>query len=448
MDLMDSSALAMALPTLSKAFHSDPFDLKLALMAYLVTVALIVPASGWMSGRFGAKKTFLAAIIVFQFGSLCCALSNSLEQLVIARILQGAGGAMMTPVARNIIVATSSKAGLMRALAWFTLPAILGPMCGPVLAGIVLEYGSWRGIFLLNLPVGLVGLWIVASKVPEIPRLDVGAFDWIGFFQIGFAIVTAMTLINTSGLTGEPPAVRIGFLAVAILAGWIYYRHSALPDPIVNLRLLGRATLTSSLVASWMQRLALGATPFLLPLELQIGMHMSPLKASQVMTAMAIGSLAARFVMPSIMKRLSYRNAGILLAGGAAIMSAGPACFYMGMPIAVMMIIMALSNLMRGLFFILSQTLAYADVEHKEVGHASVLFTISQQLSYGLGVSAGAWLLKINAHSVHLSLDDFRMPFLVIAAGAFTSVFAFLPLPKNAGANLRDKPVKMKQAEG
>jgi len=447
MDLMDSSALATALPTLSRVFHAAPFVLKLALTAYLVTVAVLVPASGWLSDRVGIKRTFMIAMAVFVAGSICCGLSNSVKQLVLARIFQGVGGSMMTPVGRNIVVASSPKESLVKALAWFTLPAILGPLAGPPLAGVILEYGNWRWIFLINVPVGAIGLLVVALLVPRIERVRTGRFDWVGFLQIGSSITLLMMLIETGGLEGKPAWIRVLAVVATAAAMLVYYRHAMTTDAVVDLKLLRRDTLAVSLLASWLQRLALGALPYLLPLLLQTAMGLSPLAASQVMTAMAAGSLAARFILPPIIRRLGFRSAGLLLAAANAVMSATPAFFHVGTPVGAMMILMALTSLTRGLFFILTQTLAYADVEQREVGHASVLFTVAQQLSYGMGVTLAAWLLELSSGKAQLTVEMFRMPFLVIAAFGALSVLVFVPLRAAAGDAMRGRRAAVASAE-
>lgn len=439
MDLMDSSALATALPTLSRVFGEDPFVLKFALTAYLITVAVLVPASGWLCDRIGSKLTFMLAMMVFVAGSISCGLSNSVTELVAARVLQGVGGSMMTPVGRNIVVATSQRDYLVKALAWFTLPAIIGPLAGPPLAGAILEYGSWRWIFFINVPVGILGLIIVAVCVPSLPARKTGRFDWRGFILIGLAIVTFMLLIETSGLSGKPGWLRLLTVATAISASSLYYRHAMRRDAVVNLKLLSRDTLAASLVASWLQRLPLGGIPYLLPLLLQTGMGLTPLIAGQVMMAMAVGSLAARFVLPPILRKLGFRTAGLILAAGSAITSASPTLFHTGTPISFMIAMMVLTSLLRGLFFILAQTLAYVDIDPPEVGHASVLFTVAQQLSYGTGITLAAWLLQLSTGGGPLSAAAFQMPFLVISFLALLSVLVFVPLRSDAGDAMRGR---------
>jgi len=445
MDLMDTAAIATALPTMARELHVAPVDLKFALTAYMLTIAVLVPASGWFAGRFGVKRVFMVAMAVFTLGSACCALSDSLAQLVASRILQGIGGSMMTPVGRSIVVAVMPRAELVKAMALFTVPAIIAPLIGPPLAGLMLEYGSWRWIFLINLPIGLAGLLAVLLYVPRLPSLHAGGFDARGFLLMCVAVLAVMVLAETGGLAGQPAALRITALAAAPLAFYLYSRHALTAKaPIIDLKLLRLDTLRVSLLSSMVQRMPVGATPFLLPLLLQAGMGMSPLAASQVMIAMAGGGLLARFAAPPALRRLGFRDTmlvfGALTAAGVAL----PIGFGIGTSIAAMMVAMAFTSFVRSIFFIPAMTLAYADVPERSVGHATVLFTVAQQVSLSLGISLAAWLLDLAATpGAALTPADFAWPFAVMAVIGALSLPAVWPLRTDAGDALRGRRVDL-----
>jgi MFS family permease len=306
---------------------------------------------------------------------------------------------------------------------------------------LILAVGSWRYIFLINVPVGIIGLCVVARLVPPLPAGKSGRFDWKGFVLIATAITSIMLLIETGGAhLGGVSGSGIILTSVGLIAGMLYFRYAMREKAIVDLRLLRRDTLAVSIGATWVQRMALGATPFLLPLLLQSAMGFSALAASQVMTALAAGGLAARFFVPTIVRKFGFRLAGLTMAATNAVMSALPAFFYMDTPLVWMMVAVAVSSLTRGLFFIMTQTLAYADVTKDEVGHVSVLYTVAQQLSYGLGVTVAAWLLHLEAGTARLTVADFHLPFLVMSAIAATSILAFLPLRADAGDALSGRP--------
>lgn len=437
MDLMDTAALATALPTLARTFNTDPLNLKFALTAYLLTVAVLVPASGWLSARVGSKRLFMAAITVFIAGSICCGLSNGIEQLVAARVLQGIGGAMMTPVGRSIVVASTPKEDLVKGMAWFTLPAIFAPLAGAPLAGFIIEQASWRWIFFINVPVGLLGLMAVARFVPNIPRYETGSFDFKGFLILGAAIMAFMLLVESRGLAGYPSILRAAATLLAIGATLCYIAHARGRAAIVDLRLLRRNSLAIGLLASWLQRLPLGAIPLLMPLLLQVAMGLPPLQASQVMIFIACGSIAARFILSYLIGWLSIRNALLLMGFATAIATSLPAFFTLTTPLYLMMMSMAIMGLARAAFFVLAQTLAYIDVKGAEVGHASVLFTVSQQLSLGMGVSLGAWLLEYSSGGRLLELAHFHLPFLALAAIGSISLAFVLALSPRAGEQMR-----------
>ena len=441
MDLMDSSALATALPRLSQAFGVDPIDLKLALTAYMLTVAVLVPMSGWLSDRFGAKAVFTTAMGIFVLGSIFCALSNSVAQLVAARVIQGVGGSMMTPVGRSIVVASAPRSDLVHVMGWFTVPAIAGPLIGPPLAGFLLEQASWRWIFLINVPVGMIGMAAVLSFVPRMPRSVGGKFDLPGFLMIAIAITALMVLVETGGLEGQPLSTRLlSFaLAAAAVGGYCLYA-SRRENAVLDLRLLRRDTLLISLVASWLQRMTMGALPFLLPLLLQVGMGLSPLDASDVMLAMACGGLLSRFIVPPLLRRTGFRWSMLLSGAASSLLSAAPALFVAGTPMTLMMIAMGTTSLIRSAFFIPAASLAYIDVSEREIGQATVLFTVAQQLSFAMGVTVAAGLLEASmASGGAMTADKFILPFTGMAGIGALSLVAVWFLRRDAGEIFREK---------
>src|SRR5580698_8569880 len=227
MDLLDTAALGTALPTMAREFHTEPLHLKLALTAYLMTMAILVPASGWLADRFGARRVFVNAVRIYLIGSLCCGLSNSLTQLVAARILQGIGGAMMTPVARLIAVAMTPREQLVSAMNIFTMPAVLGPMLGPPLAGLLLQVASWRWIFFLNLPVGILGIVTVLRVLPRLRHPHPGRFDAVGFVTAGLGIVGTIALAESVGSGLMSTSMKLA-LACCTLALWAFFARHAL----------------------------------------------------------------------------------------------------------------------------------------------------------------------------------------------------------------------------
>ncbi len=437
MEFIDSTALSTALPTLARAFHTDPVHLKLALTSYLLALAVFAPASGWVADRFGAKRVFLSAMVVFLAGSVCCGLSHGLGELVAARVLQGMGGAMMTPVGRVIVVDAAPRDRFVSAMSWFTMPALVGPLLGPPLAGLVLGVANWSWIFYINIPVGLVGMIAVALLVPDSRRPSPGRFDGWGFALAALAIVALTSVSETAGTGLAPwPAEIVGVL-VGAAALAVFIRHSLLAEhPVLNLRLLRVASFRASVTGGTLVRLGLGATPLLLPLLLQIGLGWSPVKAGLMTISQAAGALLLKPIAPALLRRVGYRPVLIVSALGAAICVCLPGLFRADTPEVLIVLLLGVSGFLRSAQFTSSNALSYADVERGEVSQASTLATVIQQVSMSLGVSIGGLTLHLARGSGTLTPDRFTMPFLVIGLLSLLAVPIYLRLPANAGAGI------------
>ena len=328
MEFLDSTALSTALPTLAKAFHTDPVHLKLALTSYILALAVFAPASGWVADRFGAKRVFLCAMTVFLAGSALCGQSHSLGELIAFRIVQGIGGAMMTPVGRLIVVSSAPRDRFVSAMSWFTMPGLIGPLLGPPLSGLILGVASWPWIFYVNIPVGILGMAAVASFVPKIAQPDPGRFDFAGFLLIAFAIVSLTAVSETAGvgLAPWPLELALALAGFAALAGFV--RHVArAARPVLNLKLLADRSFRASISGGTLVRLGLGATPLLLPLLLQIGFGWSPVKAGLLTISQSAGAMLLKPVAPALLRRLGYRTVLIGSAVGTAITISTPAFF-------------------------------------------------------------------------------------------------------------------------
>lgn len=437
-ELMDSAALALALPTIARDFGVDPVELRLALTAYVVTVAILVCSSAWISARFGAKRVFIAAIAIFVTGSVACGLSSSMLQLTCARVLQGVGGAMMTPVGRSIVVASVPRAALVKAMGWFTTPAILGPILGPPLAGLLIEVASWRWIFFVNVPIGIIGIGAVVKLVPAVAKRTPAVFDGKGFALLGTAIATLILPIELGHKMEQ--WLRYALAALAAFCMWMYVRHSMrIERPVVDLRLLRHASLRMSLVAGFLTRIGIGALPLLLPLLLQVAMGLSPLVTTNVTLAMAAGTFSARFTLPPLVRTLGFKRAMLALAVLTAMSSPIPVLFDSGTSVAVMAALMCTGSAARAAFIVSSTTLTYADVGQDEIGQATVLMAVCQQLSLAAGIALAGWLLEMSAGNDALAPAHFHLAFFVLAALVAASIPALARMPTNVAADLRGR---------
>ena len=439
MDLLDTSALGSALPTMAPEFHTEPLHLKLALTVYLMTMAILVPASGWLADRFGARRIFVNAVRVYLLGSLCCGLSHSLSQLVAARVLQGIGGAMMTPVARLIVVASTPRERLVQAMNAFTLPAILGPLLGPPVAGMLLQVASWRWIFFLNIPIGILGIFAVLRIVPRLRHRHPGPFDGLGFVAAGFGIVGIIVLAESIGSDLLRGNAQIAIALATAVAWAVFIRHALrVRVPMLDLRLLLKPTYRASMVGGSLLRLGIGATPFLLPLLLQTGMGWSPIKAGAVIAVMTVGSLLARFGGTYAVRVVGFRSALLITAVFTAVLTAAPAMFNVNTPIVVVGLSLLMGGFFRAAHYVAATAMAFAEVAPDEISRASTLSTVIQQLSLSFGVTFAGVALYLSAGSAaRLSPEQFILPFIALGAVSLLAVPIYARLNPLVGTDMR-----------
>jgi EmrB/QacA subfamily drug resistance transporter len=440
MENMDSTVIATSLPAIARAIGTSPLALKLAVTSYLLALAIFIPASGWMADRFGARNVFRAAIAVFVLGSIGCALSRSLDEFIAARIVQGAGGAMMTPVGRLILVRSIDKRQLVDAMAWVTIPALIGPICGPPLGGLITTYASWHWIFIINVPIGLIGIATATRYIPDVKTAPPPPFDIIGFILSALGIGGLAFGLSVMGLEYLPSwvvASLIGIGAVSTAAYVLYARRK--PSPILDLRLFKLATFRASIFGGFMFRLGIGALPFLLPLLLQIGFDLTPFQSGLITFTAAVGSMFMKAAVAGVLKRFGYRPVLVYnsLIGAASL--AACASFQPGVPFAVMVAILLAGGFFRSLQFTAVNTIAYAEVEPPLISAATTLVSVAQQLALSTGVAVGALVVEITLRLKHgsaIGAADFPPAFLVVSALTAAASLVFLRLPPDAGAEL------------
>lgn len=437
MEFIDSTALSTALPVLARSFDTGLLQIKLALTSYLVALAVFAPASGWVADRFGARRIFTVAMSLFLIGSILCALSRSIEALIAARIVQGLGGAMMTPVGRLIIVETAPPSKLVSAMAWFTTPALLGPIIGPPVAGFILEVASWQWIFLINLPIGLAGMAAVHQLVPRIVRDDPGPFDWAGFGLISIGILTLVVAAETIGMGGLPTWVQVVCLLGSAAAVALYWRYSRRATrPVLDLRLLRYATFRASITGGILMRLGLGAIPFLLPLLLQVGLGWSPSKAGVILIATGAGALASRAIVTGTIARFGFRTVLLATAVVAAVLTMLPAFFGRSTPVQVIVLVLFATGMARSLQFTSTNTIAYAEVPEAKISAAVTLSTVVQQISMSLGITVAALALAFGRDMTGMA-TSFPFAFVVVGSTSLLAAAAFVGLPVTAGEQLK-----------
>lgn len=439
MENLDSTVISTALPAIAADFGTSPIHLKLALTAYLLSIAVFLPASGWAADRLGARLVFRSAIFVFTAGSIFCGFSNSIGALVFARILQGLGGAMMVPIGRLVILRSVSKAELVESFAYLTVPALLGPVLGPPLGGFITTYFSWQWIFWINIPVGVLGFVLATLYIPDVRAEVRSNFDFAGFFLLALGLTSFMTGSTTLGL-GLLPIWLVVFLLVAgagLLA--IYLIHSTRTDaPLLDLTLLRIPTFRYSLIGALLFRIGLGATPFLLPLLLQLGFGLSPFHSGLVTFSSAIGAITMKFVATPTLRRFGFRNT--LLWNGliASVFMALPAFFTSATPLLLMTGLIFIGGFFRSLQFTSINALSFADIPQERLSNATTLTSVTQQISLSVGISLGAIILETTTRitGTGLTASAFWPAFLVVGLVMVSSLVAFIRLDPQAGDEL------------
>ncbi len=440
MENLDGTVISTALPAIARDLHEDPIALKLALTSYLLALAVFIPASGWVADKFGTRTVFRAAIIVFTIGSICCGLSSSLTGFILARVLQGTGGAMMVPVGRLMLLRTIERRDLVRAMAFLTIPALLGPMLGPPVGGAITTFFNWRYIFWINVPIGVLGVTLVTLYIENVRDADVRRLDVSGFFlsAVGLAsLVFGLTILGRDILPTAGVLALMGF-GVAVLA--LYVRHARRVDnPIIDLGLLKVQTFRVSVTGGSLFRIGVGAVPLLLPLMLQLGFGMSPLRSGLTTFVAAVGAMAMKATAGPILDHLGFKRVLVFNALVGSGFIAVNALFFPTTPTPLLLGVLLVGGYFRSLQFTGINAIAYADIPQERMSRAVSFASVAQQLALSIGVALGAGVVQV-ARAAHgggaLVLVDFHWAFVVVASVSAASVIAFVRLPSDAGAAL------------
>jgi EmrB/QacA subfamily drug resistance transporter len=443
MENMDSTVIATALPAIAADLGANPLALKLAVTSYLLSLAIFIPASGWVADRFGTRTVFRAAIAVFMLGSVGCAVSHSLTDFVAARMVQGVGGAMMTPVGRLILLRTIDRRALLSAMAWVTMPALIGPMVGPPVGGFITTYASWHWIFIINVPIGILGIVLVTRYIEEIRAEKQSRFDFVGMALAGLGLGGVAFGLSVAGLDLLPLPPVLAMTALGGLFLVLYVRHAKrTPAPVLDLSLLSIPTFRATITGGFLFRLGIGAWPFLMPLMLQLGLKMNPFHSGLITFAGSFGALLMKPAIAPLLKRLGFKNILVPNAVISGVFLAACAIFTDATPIWLMFLILVLGGFFRSLEFTSINTLAYADVPPQRMSTATSLVSVLQQVSISCGVAVGALLVEWTnrlGDSAVLTTDDFRPAFLIVGAVSASAVFVFMGLHKDAGAEMANR---------
>jgi EmrB/QacA subfamily drug resistance transporter len=444
MEQLDGTVIATALPQMAGSLAAAPVDLNVGMSAYMLTLAVFIPASGWVADRLGGRAVFASAIATFTVASILCGVSQTLWQFIAARVLQGVGGAMMVPTGRLIVLRNTEKQHLMRAIAYLTWPALSAPVLGPPLGGLITTYASWRWIFLLNVPLGLIAIALTLALIPSVRGSDRGPFDWPGFAMTGLAGFGLVYSLETIG-RGHASAMTGALLLVASLAaGGLAIRHMArATHPLLDWLSFRTPTFMIALRGGIAFRAAIAALPFLLPLLFQLAFGLDPFSSGLLLVALFAGNLGMKPATSAVLNRFGFKTT--LLVNGCIAIGTIFGCGLLTpeTPWALIVPLLFVSGLARSMQFTTLNTLAFADVPQSHMSGANTVFSMMNQMGSALGIAAGAVALRMGA-LLHPVADgalprDFQIAFCAVALLAMSAYLDFYRLAPDAADALRKR---------
>ncbi|WP_192575303.1 MFS transporter, partial [Klebsiella pneumoniae] len=446
MEFLDGTVIATALPDMARDFGVTAVELNIGISAYLITLAVLIPASGWIADRFGARAIFTLALAIFTLASVFCGLSTEVHIFVAMRILQGVGGALMVPVGRLAVLRTTPKHQLIKAIATLTWPALVAPIIGPPLGGFITRYASWHWIFFINVPLGLAAIILSLRIIPDIRETERRSFDLSGFITTSVAMVSLVTAMERLG-DRQPqiwPTLALAALGFGCLLYSIrHFRRAA--APMVRLDALQVPTFRVTMYGGSLFRASISAVPFLLPLLFQVGFGMDPFHSGLLMLAVFVGNLTIKPATTPLIRWLGFRR--LLLINGALNVCSLLACALLTpqTPVWAIMLILYLGGVFRSIQFTGVSTLAFADVPAAQMSDANTLFSTASQLAVGLGITLGAIGIRLGEqvgdwlHLTELPGISFRLSFVFIALICLVGMIDSLHLAKTAGSSVSEK---------
>lgn len=452
MENLDATIVNTAVPTISASLGVPPLSLKAVLTSYTLSLAVFIPISGWMADRFGTRRVFAAAVALFSIGSLACGLSINSPMLVASRILQGIGGAMMTPVGRVALVRSFPRSDLMRVMQFVVIPALVGPLIGPFVGGLIVHWLPWRTIFLVNLPFGLIGLWMVRRYMPDFRDDATPPLDRIGFLLFGAGVGLLSYVLEVFGehRLSAGPIIALAALSFGLLAAYgLHARRAA--APMLRLALLRVRTFRVSVLGGFVTRLGLGGMPFLLPLLYQIGLGFPAWKAGLFTMPQAIAAMGMKVIGRKLLTRFGHRS---VLIANTALLGLAIGSFALvdhGTPIWCILLLSFSLGFLASLQFTSMNTLVYADVDDRDASQTGSIASTAQQMSLSFGVAFGAllaaWYLGAADQSIAAqTIPALHKAFVTMGALTIVSSLTFWKLRSIDGNNVSNRVVRVVEA--
>lgn len=443
---LDTTAVNTAIPSMAKSFNTDVIHLSAGVTSYLIALAIFIPVSGWIADRFGTRRIFCIAIILFTLTSALCGTSQTLSQFVIFRIMQGMSGAMMTPVGRLAVLKVTPKENLVTAMAYITWPALVAPILGPLVGGYLTTYWSWHWIFYLNVPISIICVILAWQHIPEDRDEEQTKkhFDFVGFVLSGLALAGFMYGVEL--LSREEVPYYVSVIIVLISLGLLFFnvRYSRhISNPLIDYSIIRIPTYKVTIFAGSISRMVIGVAPYLVPLMFQEGFGLNPFQSGILFLSTMAGNLAIKPATIWVMHRYNFKT--VLIANGflIALFSLFTAFLLPTTPVWLIVLVMFLSGMFRSMQFSAITTLAFADIPQKQMTTANTLYSTIQQMSTGMGIAMGAVFLRfaniINGSTENYTVPDFRLAFIFVAILGLFSLYGFTKLSPIAGDVVRVK---------
>ncbi|MFH6999723.1 MFS transporter [Flavobacterium sp. FlaQc-57] len=440
MQMLDSTILNTSLPSIAKDLNESPLDMQNAIISYVLTLALFMPVSGFLSDKFGTKKVFIFALFLFSLGSLFCSLSQNLTHLVLARIVQGVGGSLMTPVGKLALIKTFPKKELLKAMNFAIIPALIGPVLGPLVGGYMVDYLSWHWIFLINIPFGLIGILLSLKYMPNYTSKIID-FDLKGFF-----IFAAASLLLSISLELFGNTVRVSPVLLVLMSGFLmlywYYRHAERDNnPIFPLNLFQVRTFRVGIVGNLATRLGISSIPLLLPMMIQIAYGQSAVVSGWIVAPMALTAMFGKSVVISILNTFGYRKTLMVNTFIIGILICCLAIPSIHTSIYWYIPIIAILGFFNSIQFTSMNSISIADLRQYHTSSGNSLISVNQQLAIGFGIAFGLLVLKVFQGDVKLIHNEihnaFRYTFLIVGFLTILSGLIFRRLHFKDGDNLK-----------
>ena len=437
MQALDATILNTALPAIAQSLNRSPLAMQSAIISYTLTVAMLIPVSGWLADRFGTRKVFMLAVTLFTLGSLACALSTSLTELVIFRVLQGIGGAMMMPVARLALLRAYPRSELLPVLNFVTMPGLVGPILGPVLGGVLVTWASWHWIFLINIPIGVAGLIYARKYMPNFttPRRS---FDMGGFFLFGLSLVLFSSGMELIGEKLVETWLALAVILSGILLFLLYIRHARRhPTPLISLSLFNTRTFSVGIAGNIASRLGTGCVPFLMPLMLQVGFGYPALIAGCMMAPTAMGSILAKSTVTQVLRWFGYRKTLVGVTVFIGLMIAQFSLQSASLPVWMLILPLFVLGMAMSTQFTSMNTITLADLTDENASSGNSVLAVTQQLSISLGVAVSAAVLRFyEGFDSANTVEQFHYTFITMGALTVVSALVFMLLKPKDGRNL------------